>query len=207
MPQKLKILIADDHAIVRDGLVALLGLQRDFEVVGAAVDGREAVAKAAETKPDLVLMDLMMPELDGAAATAEIRKACPSARVLILTSYGEAASLSQAFAFGATGAITKNLPKEQLFDAIRRVASGVRVVSPEIEQTLEEEEPGPDLSERQLAILDGLTRGLTNKEIARQLDLSASGIKFHLYAIFRKLGAANRSEAVSIALRKQLLKV
>ena len=86
MPQKLKILIADDHAIVRDGLAALLVLQRDFEVVGAAVDGREAVAKAAETNPDLVLMDLMMPELDGAAATAEILKACPNARVLILTS-------------------------------------------------------------------------------------------------------------------------
>ena len=206
MPQKLKILIADDHAIVRDGLVALLGLQRDFEVVGAAVDGRETVAKAAETKPDLILMDLMMPELDGAAATAEIRKACPSARVLILTSYGEAASLSQAFAFGATGAITKNLPKEQLFDAIRRVASGIRVISPEIEQTLEEDEPGPDLSERQLAILDGLARGLTNKEIARQLGISTGCIKFHILAIFRKLGAANRSEAASIAIRKHLIR-
>ncbi len=203
---KIRILLADDHAIVREGLSLLLGFQRDFAVVGEAVDGRDAVRKAAELTPDVVLLDLMMPELDGADATREILKASPETRILLLTTFGESADLNRAFENGAKGAITKDLPKERIFDAIRKTADGECVLSPEIEQSLQEEGGLNAVSDRQRDILDGLARGLTNRDIACQLRLSEAGVKFHLLKIFRLLGAANRSEAAAIALRRHLLK-
>lgn len=203
---KIRILLADDHAIVREGLSLLLGFQRDFAVVGEAVDGRDAVRKAAELTPDVVLLDLMMPELDGADATREILKACPATRILLLTTFGDSADLNRAFENGAQGAITKDLPKERIFDAIRKTAEGECVLSPEIEQSLQEEGGLNAVSDRQRDILDGLARGLTNRDIACQLGLSEAGVKFHLLKIFRLLGAANRSEATAIALRRHLLK-
>ena len=205
MPQKLKILIADDHAILRDGLVALLGLQRDFEVVGAAVDGREAVAKAAETKPDLILMDLMMPKTGGAEATRQILKDRPEAKVIILTSFGTSADLLRAVSYGAVGAQLKETEPEKLLSAIRAVAGGRRAISPELEELLHEPPP-PDLDNLDLQILESVVRGLSNNDIAAQYGLSLISTKRHLARIFGELGAANRTEAVAIALRKHLLK-
>ena len=204
MPAKLKILIVDDHAIVRDGLAAILKFQKDMAVVGEADDGQSAIQKAQELHPDVILMDLMMPNMNGADATAAIKQVLPDSQILILTSYGTSSDLSRAFRNGATGAITKSLPKEELLAAIRSVANGMRVASPEIEQTLKEEADMPSLTPRQLEILHSLTRGLTNDDIARELGLSKAGIKFHLLTIFRKLNVSNRTEAVGLASRKHL---
>ena len=201
---RIKILIVDDHAIVRDGLAAILKFQEDLVVVGDAEDGQAAVQKARELKPDVVVLDLMMPTMGGVDATAEILRENPEMRILLLTSYGTSAELSRAFKNGATGAITKNLPKEELLAAIRNVAAGRRVVSQEIEQTLKEEENMPDLTPRQMEILQSLARGLTNDDIAREFGLSRAGVKFHLLTIFRKLNVSNRTEAVGLTTRKQL---
>jgi len=204
MPSKLKILIVDDHAIVRDGLAAILKFQKDMTVVGEADDGQSAIQKAQELRPDIILMDLMMPNMNWADATAAIKQVLPDTQVLLLTSYGTSSELSRAFKNGATGAITKSLPKEELLAAIRNVAAGMRVASPEIEQTLKEESAMPSLTPRQLEILHSLTRGLTNDDIAREFGLSKAGVKFHLLTIFRKLNVANRTEAVGLASRKHL---
>jgi DNA-binding NarL/FixJ family response regulator len=204
MPAKLKILIVDDHAIVRDGLAAILKFQKDMTVVGEADDGQSAIQKAQELYPDVILMDLMMPNMNGADATAAIKQALPETHILLLTSYGTSSELSRAFRNGATGAITKSLPKEELLSAIRNVAAGMRVASPEIEQTLKEEADMPSLTPRQLEILQSLTRGLTNDDIAREFGLSKAGVKFHLLTIFRKLNVSNRTEAVGLASRKHL---
>lgn len=204
--KKLKILIADDHTMVREGLATILSFENDFTVVGEAEDGEDAVRKAQALKPDLVLMDLMMPGLDGADATAQIKAARSDTQVLILTSFGDSAHLNRALANGAGGAITKTMPKEALISAIRDVAAGTRVIAPEIHQALDEGNMLPELTPRQLDILDLLARGFTNKDMARLFGLSTAGIKFHLLTIFRKLDVENRSEAVAVALRKHLLK-
>ena len=204
MSGKLKILIVDDHAIVRDVLAAILKFQKDMTVAGEADDGLSAIQKAQELHPDVVLMDLMMPNMNGADATAAIKQVLPETQILLLTSYGTSAELSRAFRNGATGAITKSLPKDELLAAIRNVAAGQRVASSEIEQTLKEESEAPTLTPRQLEILRSLARGLTNDDIAHEFGLSKAGVKFHLLTIFRKLNVANRTEAVSLALCKHL---
>ena len=206
MSSKLKILIVDDHAIVRDGLAAILKFQKDMTVVGEVDDGQSAIQKAQELRPDIILMDLMMPNMNGTDATAAIKRILPNTQILILTSYGTSSDLSRAFKNGATGAITKSLPKEELLAAIRNVANGTRVASSEIEQTLKEEADMPSLTPRQLEILHSLTRGLTNDDIAREFGVSKAGVKFHLLTVFRKLNVANRSEAVSYALRHHLVR-
>ena len=207
MSSKLKILIVDDHAIVRDGLAAILKFQKDMTVVGEADDGQSAIHKAQILRPDIILMDLMMPNMNGADATAAIKQVLPETQILLLTSYGTSAELSRAFKNGATGAITKSLPKEELLAAIRNVAAGMRIASPEIEQTLKEDATTPSLTPRQLEILHSLTRGLTNDDIAREFGLSKAGVKFHLLTIFRKLNVSNRTEAVGFASRKHIFKV
>ena len=207
MSSKLKILIVDDHAIVRDGLAAILRFQKDMTVVGEADDGQSAIHKVQILRPDIILMDLMMPNMNGADATAAIKQVLPETQILLLTSYGTSAELSRAFKNGATGAITKSLPKEELLAAIRNVAAGMRIASPEIEQTLKEDATTPSLTPRQLEILHSLTRGLTNDDIAREFGLSKAGVKFHLLTIFRKLNVSNRTEAVGFASRKHIFKV
>jgi NarL family two-component system response regulator LiaR len=206
MSTKLKILVVDDHAIVREGLVSILKFQKDLTVVGEAADGAEAIRKTLQIKPNIVIMDLMMPNMGGAEATAEIKRTSPETKVLILTSFGSSAELSSAFANGADGAITKTLPKNEMLSAIRDVASGTHVMSPEIEQTLREDATMPTLTPRQLEILHSLTRGLTNDDIAREFGLSTAGVKFHLLTIFRKLNVSNRTEAVGLASRKHFFK-
>lgn len=207
MRGKLKLIIADDHAIIRDGIAAILAFQDDMTLVDQAEDGEEAVRKTAARKPDLVIMDLRMPGVNGAEATARIKRADPAVRVLVLTSYGDSADLARAMRNGADGTIEKTAPKEELLAAIRTVAAGNGFVSDEISRQLAEAEEIAELTERQIDILEGLARGLTNQEIAKKCHLSEAGVKFHLLTIFRKLGVSNRAEAVSLALRRNLLKM
>ena len=205
--RKIKVLVADDHAIVRSGLVALLEIQDGLEVVGAADDGAAAVQLALKAKPDVVIMDLLMPVKDGFAATEELKTKLPSCRVLVLTTSNAADDLSRALAAGADGIVMKNAPNDELIGALRAVAHGRRAVSPAVERMIAMDSPIPKLTDRQMEILASITRGLTNAEIARQFGISTPSVKDHINAIFTKLGAANRTEAVAIALRKHLLKI
>ena len=207
MKSKIRVLIADDHAIVRMGLASLLGTKKEIEVVGEAEDGEETVRKALKLAPDVIVMDLMMPKKDGVAATAEIHRQLPNARIMVLTSYGISDGIAHALAAGASGALMKSTEFSEFVAAIRSVAAGERVIAPEIARQLAEDPPVANLTPRQMEILLSITRGLTNADIAKQLDIREDSVKEHLTAIFTKLGAANRSEAIAIALRKHLLKI
>ena len=205
--KKIGILLADDHAVVRAGLKAILNLERDFRVIGEAENGSDAARLAGELRPDVVIMDLLMPGLDCAEAVRLILKACPTTRILVLTSYGSSDEIRFALDAGATGAVTKNLSNPELTDAIRKTAAGERVLSPEIEGTLAEDRTDVVLSERQRVIVDSITRGLSNGEIALQLGISRTRVKQHLTEVFQTLGAANRAEVAALAMRRNLLKI
>ena len=205
MNRKIKILIADDHAVVRLGLAALFSTQKDMEVVAKAKNGEEAVELAVRTNPDVVVMDFVMPRMDGAAAMAKMKELVPSAKVVMLTSFGSYEGVARAIRAGAAGAITKTTEDEQIVPIIRRVAAGETVVSPEIRKLLAESPAIPELSPRQAQILAELTRGLSNPDIAKMLDTTPENVRDHLKTVFAKIGAANRAEAVSIALRKNLV--
>jgi DNA-binding NarL/FixJ family response regulator len=205
--KKTRILIADDHTLVRVGLKAMLHYQPAMTVVGEATNGEEAVALAGKLKPDVIIMDLMMPVLSGAEATRRILESDSAARIIILTSFGAAADMARALKYGARGAQLKEAPAETLITAIHTVMSGGTAISPEIQQTIDQDSDIPVLTERQQGILDSTVRGLTNKEIGVQFGLSPLSVKKYLSIIFAKLGAANRAEAVAIALRKHLLKM
>lgn len=203
---KIKVLIADDHTIVRAGLTALLGTEKDIEVVGEAKNGAEAVSKAVELHPDIVIMDLMMPKMDGVEATKELLRKAPSVKTILLTTYGTSDGIAHALRAGARGAVLKNADNSELAKAIRTVAQGSDYISPDIRQQLAADPPVPDLTPRQSKILESMVRGLTDRDIAQQLGLSPESVSEHVGAIRQKIGAANRTEAVAIAMRKYLLK-
>lgn len=201
------VMLIDDHAIMRMGLKSLLDTYADIEVVADAEGGEEAVKTAMAKRPNVIVMDLMMPVMDGATATSHIHDQLPETKVLILTSFGMANDLSKALANGASGALLKNSAISELVDAIRAVVvDGKRVISPDIELILASEPPIPDLSARQVQILDSIARGLSNEQIAEQYDLSLGSVKTHIEKLLAKIGAANRAEAAGIALRRHLLK-
>ena len=203
----IRVLIADDHKIVRAGLAALLGTEKDIEVVGFAENGRDAVAQAMKLQPDVVIMDLMMPVMDGVRATEKIIQNHPETRIVILTTYTSSDDISRALSAGALGALAKTANNAELVAAIRSVVQGKQYISPEIAQTLEDDPPTRELTAKQLDILHAVTRGLTNDEIANMLEISPNSVKKQLKSIFAKLGVATRAEAATIALRKHLLKI
>ncbi len=204
--KKVKVLIVDDHAVLRMGLASLLGAQPDITVVGDAAGGEAAIAKAVKLSPDAIVMDLAMPGMDGAETTRELLKKRPESKVLVLTTFGTSDGIARALEAGAIGAIMKSAPFDEIVAAIRETAEGVRHVSAEIERILADDPPVPQLSQRQGQILESLVRGLTNGDISRQLGISVDMVKEHMIALFAKIGAANRTEAVAIALRKRLVK-
>ena len=207
MNREIRILIADDHAIVRTGLAALLNTEPGVRVVGEAKNGAEAIREALRYAPDIVIMDLMMPQKDGAEATAAIRQKLPQTRVLILTTYGSSDDIAHALKSGAAGVIMKTAPNEKLIAALRKIAAGEAYIAPEVKRQMILDPPTPQLSPRQAEVLQSLQRGLTNRDIALQLSISVDRVEQIVKTLLTKLDAANRTEAVAIALRKHLLKM
>ncbi|MBE6396672.1 MAG: response regulator transcription factor [Lentisphaerae bacterium] len=207
MKNTIRVLIADDHTIVRIGLRTLLGAEKDIEVVGEAKNGEMAVKEALRLRPDVVIMDLMMPKMDGAEATAVLHERLPETKVIILTTFGSSDGIAHAIESGAAGALMKTADDDALISTIRSVAGGKTVISTDIKRLLAEDPPIPVLTTRQTEVLQSMMRGLTNRDIAKQLGIRQDGVNEHVAAILAKIGAANRTEAVAIALRKHLLKL
>ena len=204
----IRILIADDHPVVLAGLQGMLASQLDFELVGEAASGTEAVTLSARLHPDVVLMDLRMAEMDGAVATAHIQSQLPGTAVLILTTYDTNSDILRAIEAGATGYLLKDTPRDELFAAIRSVAQGKAVLAPTVATRLLRQRKtlaGEVLSARELEVLSLVARGASNKEVARSLFLSEATVKSHLIHLFGKLGVTDRTAAVTVALQHGLL--
>lgn len=206
--RRIKVLLADDHLIVRMGLSALLGLEKDIEMVGEAANGEEAVRQTLAKKPDVVILDLMMPNGNGVEATREILRNRPETRVLILTTFSDSSELQEAMSAGALSALVKDTSRPDLVSAIRKTADGKRVIGRELCKILETDPTAarPHLSPRQLDIMHYVARGFNNSEIATALGVGRDCVKANLKIAFARLGAGSRSEAVAIAIRMHLLK-
>lgn len=204
--KKITILIADDHKIVRMGLKSLFAAEKDLTVVGEAEDGEQAVQKAVELRPDVIIMDLVMPRKDGVAATRELHERLTETKVIVLTTYSTSDTIAAALQGGARGAVMKSADDNDLLSAIRAVAAGETFVSTEVKGLLAVDPPAPTLSKRQLEVLHALVKGFNNTEIADQLGISRTVVKDHVETLLSKLGAANRTELTAIAVRKNLLK-
>ena len=210
MTPPIRLVVADDHPVVRDGLRAMLATQPDMELVGEAATGTEAVERARALRPDVVLMDLQMPELDGPAAIATLRQQAPEVRVLVLTTFGTDADITRAVDAGATGYLLKDAPREQLFGAIRAAARGESVLSPSVATRVLGRMRAPAeeaLSPRELEILQAVARGLSNKDIGRRLYVSEATVKTHLLRVFSKLGVDDRTAAVTVALERGIIRL
>ena len=207
--RSIKVMIVDDHAVVRSGLSAFLLAYDDLEHVGDASGGADAVGKCVSLRPDVVLMDLVMPEVDGAEATRRIKEACPEVQVIALTSFKEDDLVQGALKAGALSYLLKNVTADELASAIRAAHAGRPTLAPEAAQVLIKaatEPPEEDgLTRRELEILKLMVAGQSNPDIAEKLFVSRSTIKFHVSNILMKLGAATRTEAVAIALQRKLV--
>ena len=213
--EAIRILIADDHPVVREGLFAMLNRQHDFEVVGEAKDGMEVVNKTKELDPEIVLMDLRMPELDGVEAMRQIKLTKPDVKFIILTTYSDDEYIFSGIEAGARAYLLKDAPREELFKAIRTVHRGESLIQPVVaskvldrfaelsRQTLS----GEVLSARELGVLQLVAKGAANKEIAAQLSITQSTVKTHITNIFRKLDASDRTEAVTQALKRGIIRL
>jgi DNA-binding NarL/FixJ family response regulator len=214
MTDAIRILVADDHPVVRDGVVAMLSTQPDFVVVGEAADGLEAVALAQALRPNIILLDLEMPGLDGVEALAQMRAACPEVRALVFTAFDTDDRIVGAVRAGAQGYLLKGAPRDELFNAIRVVSAGGSLLQPVVASKLLQRisappetasAPAEALTEREQQVLVLLAQGRLNKEIAAALDISERTVKFHVSAILSKLGAGNRTEAVTMAVQRGLV--
>jgi NarL family two-component system response regulator LiaR len=203
-------MLVDDHAVVRSGLSAFLLAYDDLELVGEAANGEEAIRKCENLCPDVILMDLVMPVMDGATATREIRKRCPSIQVIALTSFKEQELVQGAIQAGAIGYLLKNVSADELAEAIRAANVGRPTLSTEAAQALiqvsrEPSNPMFDLTDRELQVLKLLAQGLNNNQIAEKLVVSRSTVKFHVSSILSKLAVSSRTEAVALALKNHLV--
>lgn len=206
----IRVLIVDDHLMVRSGLTALLSAYDDLELAGEASNGAEAVRACARVKPDVVLMDLVMPEMDGATATRLIREQHPQVKVIALTSFKEDGLVQDALKAGAIGYLLKNVTADELANAIRAAHAGRPTLAPEATQVLinastQPPAVGSDLTEREREVLALMVEGLSNQDIARKLYVSQSTVKFHVSSILSKLYVSNRTEAVALAVKKKLV--
>jgi DNA-binding NarL/FixJ family response regulator len=213
--EAIKILIADDHPVVREGLNAMLSRETDFKVVGEARDGLEAVNKVKDLTPDVVLMDLRMPEMDGVEAMRQIRATNPDVKFIILTTYSDDDYIFSGIEAGARAYLLKDAPREDLFKAIRAVYRGESLIQPVVASKLLDRfselsrrtPSGEELSERELEVLCLMATGSANKEISAELKIAQSTVKTHITNIFQKLGVNDRTEAVTQALKKGIIRL
>ena len=209
--QPIRVLLVDDHAMVRKGLVAFLKNMPELELVGEACDGREAIEFCEQRQPDVILMDLVMPELGGVAATRTIHQRWPRVQVIALTSFQEKELVQDALQAGAIGYLLKNVSGEELAEAIRQAHGGRPTLAPEAVQALirppsEAESMAADLTRREMEVLALLVKGMSNPEIAERLVISRSTVKVHISSILSKLGVASRAEAISLAIQNKLVR-
>jgi NarL family two-component system response regulator LiaR len=208
-PARIRVFIVDDHEIVRSGLAAFLRVARDLELVGEAGTGEEGVRVCERVQPDVVLMDMVMPGMDGVAATRELRERCPRSRVIALTSFPEEDLVRRALTAGASGYLLKNVSGSELAAAIRAAHADKPVLAPEAARALIQQAThqslGHDLSVREREVLKLLTAGVSNRVIAERLIVSPSTVDFHVSNILGKLGATTRTEAVAIAIQHHLV--
>lgn len=207
---KIHLVIADDHLVVRDGLRGMLESQPDFEVVGEASNGEEAVHLASSLKPEVVLMDLRMPVMDGVTAIRQIKDNQPGVQVLVLTTYDSDADILPAIEAGATGYLLKDISREELYSAVRATARGESVLAPGVAARLIGRMRAPaeeKLSSRELEVLQLVAEGASNSEIASRLHISQATVKSHLVHIFGKLGVSDRTAAVTVALQRGIMRL
>ena len=208
MTEVIRVLIVDDHPVVRDGLRGMLASQPDLDVVGEAADGIEALARVEADRPDVILMDLRMPRLDGVTTIERLRTVAPDVAVLVLTTFDSDADIVRAVEAGATGYLLKDAPRDELFRAVRACARGDAALAPRVAARLLNRVGGPapaTLSARERDVLRHVARGATNRDIAAALHISEATVKTHLLRTFDKLGVDDRTAAVTTALERGLL--
>lgn len=210
MNEPIRIVVADDHPIVREGLVAILGTQPDFTVVGEAGTGTQAIEQVTQLQPDVLLLDLEMPETDGVGVLRQLQARNIATRVVVFTAFDTDERILQAVQAGAQGYLLKGAPREELFNAVRVVHSGGSLLQPVVASKLlrrvtQEHDDSNDLTARELDVLRLLAQGQQNKEIAADLVISERTVKFHVSSILSKLGAGNRTEAVKLAAQQGLI--
>jgi DNA-binding NarL/FixJ family response regulator len=210
MSEVIRLLIVDDHPVVRDGLKGMLTNQPGVEVVGEAADGEEALRKVEALAPNVVLMDLRMPVMDGPTAIARLKARWPKVKVLVLTTYDTDAEILRAVEAGATGYLLKDAPREELYRAISSTAQGQSYLSPSVATRLmgKLRQPAEEqLSPREIEVLSWIAKGASNKEIAHRLHIGEATVKSHVLHIFAKLGVNDRTQAVTLALQKGILQI
>lgn len=200
-----RVLIADDHPVVRMGLAGMVAAQSRLQLVGQASDGADAVAQYRHLRPDVVLMDLRMPTLDGVAAIECIREWDPAARIIILTTFDGEEDVYRGLKAGAKAYLLKDAPHDQILECIEAVVRGERFMSAPVAMKLADRLEGEALSRRELQVLQLLATGMSNKEIARDTGITEGTVKFHVTAVMSKLGAKSRTEAVTVAIRRGLI--
>ncbi len=207
--QTIRVFVVDDHPMIRHGLAAMIRAEREFEWVGEAADGADAVRAAPSLAPDLVLVDLVMPRMDGIATIQSLKPLLPKARFVVLTSLLEPAQVRRAMEVGATAYLLKNASAQELVTVMHTAARGHRVLAPEVTDALVADEreaaPGTDLTQRERELLALMAKGLSNMEISTQLSIAMPTVKFHVTNILAKLHADNRTEAVLTALKHKLV--
>jgi two-component system, NarL family, response regulator LiaR len=213
LPEPIRVLVVDDHAVVREGLRTFLALQEGVEVVGEAGDGEDAVRQAERLRPDVVLMDLVMPKLDGVGAMRELRRRLPASRVIVLTSFADDDRLLPAIQAGAAGYLLKDAQPRELARAVRAAHAGEALLDPVVAARLVEaiaqergEEPSERLTRRERQVLELIGRGLSNKRIARELGISEKTVKTHVGHVLAKLGVTDRTQAALRAVSTGLLR-